>query len=227
MSAANGITEFLSELSESESLSALRQAHNQKSGFIFKPENSPTAIKCFIESFSDKRAILSLENNDAKYLNEKEASLKFNIGTEVYFVKALIKTHLNRYYFDMNSKVIQLKRRKEPRFFIPANWNQTARLVTREGDIVCKVLDISLSGIRFEIMAPLPAFQRDDITKIKFQIHKRAEVQSTAIVRFALNRPNFNQIIGMEFSAEITAVQKERVASLVEDIKAIASTTLK
>lgn len=227
MSSSSGITEFLSELSESESLSALRQAHSQKSVFIFKIDERPQPIKAQIDNFSDKRAILSLDVNELKSLGDKEVSLKFNIGTEVYFVKTFIRSHLNRHYFDMSSKVIQLKRRKEPRFFVPAKWVQNARVSTRDGDIPCKIIDISLSGIRFEILGQTPIYQRDDIIRIKFQIHKRAEVQTSAIIRFALNRPNANQIIGMEFASDITDIQKERVAHIIDDIKAISITTLK
>lgn len=218
---ANGITEFLSELSESDSLATLRMAHVQKSAFVFKVDVHPTPIKAYIESFSDKRAILSTEVAEVKLSPEAEISMKFNVGTEVYFLKTSLKSYLNRYFFDMGSKVIQLKRRKEPRYLIPPKFSQSATLQSSDGDLPCKVIDISQSGIRLEVLKPGPAYQREDIIKIKFQIHKRAEMQTLAIVRFALNRPGFNQIIGMEFIAEMPEAQRQRVASIVEDIKTV------
>lgn len=221
---SGGITEFLSELTETESLSTLRLAHKQKSAFIFKVETHLNPITAYIENFSDKRAILTTEISDVSLPTDKEISMKFNVGTEIFFVKTHVKSYLNRYYFDMLSKVIQLKRRKEPRFLIPPKFNQTAAVINPDGDVPSKVLDISLSGIRFELLKPSTVYQRDDVIKVKFQIHKRAEVQSVAIVRFALNRPGANQILGLEFAADITDINKGRVANIVEDIQIYNST---
>lgn len=227
MSQAAGITEFLSELNESDSLSALRSAHSEKSALVFKVDSHPTPIKTFIENFLDKRALLPSEANVVKIDPDKEVSIKFNVGTEVFFVKTFIKSHMNRYYFDMGSKVIQLKRRKEPRFMIPKKWAQTAAILgssTKPEPIKCNVVDISLGGIRFEITQQHPTYQRDDIIKIKFQIYKRAEVSTMAIIRFILVRPNMNSIVGLEF-AEITDVQKERVSHIVQDINMFNANT--
>lgn len=218
---STGITEFLNELNEAESLIALRSAHSQKSHFVFKVEEHPNPIITSIDNFLDKRAILTTEVKDIKISDAKEVSMKFNVGTEIYFVKAHIKSHLNRYYFDMSSKVIQLKRRKEPRFLIPKKWTQSAGIFIAPPKIEtlkCNVVDISLSGIRFEVPERCPVLKRDDIIQIKFQIYKRGEVTLKAIVRFALLRPNMPAILGLEFTADTPHVQKERVAHIVEDI---------
>jgi hypothetical protein len=220
MSQPSGITEFLIELGESDSSVALRTAYNEKSALIFKIDSVAAPLKTSIDSFLDKRAFLSPEINTHKIEPDKEISIKFNVGTEVYFVKTFIKSHMGRYYFDMNSKVIQLKRRREPRFVIPKKWAQSSGIVmgaTRPEPIKCNVMDISLSGIRFEVLQQHPEYKRDDIIKIKFQIYKRAEVATLAIVRFVLVRPNASSILGLEF-AEISSVQKERVAHIIQDI---------
>lgn len=220
MSNGGGITEFLNELAESDALVALRSAHTQRSPFVFKLENQELHIKAFISSFSDRKIILSIEPNVALPL-DKEVTLKFFLGTEVYFIKTTFKTHLNHFCIDMNAKVIQLKRRKEPRFVVPKAWNQSAFifLSNLNGVLKCNVLDISNSGVRFEVLEQDEAtFQRDDILKIKFQIHKRAEVATTAIVRFALSRPKGNFILGLEF-ANISELQASRVGGLVDDIQ--------
>lgn len=226
---SGGIAEFLKELNEADSLIALREAHSQSSVLIFKIDNYPSAIKTVIENFSDKRVILSNDLNKLKLPSDKEVSIKFNVGTEVFFVKTFIKSHLNRYFFDISSKVIQLKRRKEPRYLIPKKWAQAAGIIIgatkseKALSIKCSVIDISLSGIRLEIAKTQannihrPIYQRDDIIKIKFQIYKRAEIESTAIIRFYLSKPDMSAVVGLEF-ANMTNVQKERVANIIEDI---------
>lgn len=225
MSAAQvGSADFLSELNETDSLAALRSAHSEKSILVFSIGTPPKSHKTSIENFLDKRAILTSALKEHNLPSDREISFKFHVGTETYFIKTFIKSHLNRYYFDMTSKVLQLKRRREPRYLIPKKWSQTASLQS----VPCTVVDLSLSGIRFEFSGKqkVPVFQRDDIVSIKFQIHKRSEVSATAIVRFILNKPDKSAIMGLEF-AKITDVQSERVASLVQDIILFSTTSKK
>jgi len=226
MSSTGGITEFLNELSETEGLAALKGAYTSRSPFIFKIEGVEQPVKAYINAFADKKVILTPEPATLNLPMDKEISLKFLVGTEVYFIKTVFKNHLNRVCIDMSAKVIQLKRRKEPRYLIPKGWNQTGTLILQNATqtLKCNVIDISKSGIRFELLEqPKLHLHRDDIVKIKFQIHKRGEVQTTAIVRFSLNRPNATSLLGLEF-ANITEVQNERVASIVTDIELYLST---
>ena len=228
MSSTGAITEFLNELNETDSLAALREAYNCNAPLIFKLDTQPQPLRASIGSFSDKRIIIFPENDKIVLPLDKEVSIKFNVGTEVYFLKTTFKSHLNRYYIEMNSKVIQLKRRKEPRLLIPKNWAQQAAIIrnTAGDDLIkCKVADISLSGIRLEVLDAFPNYKRNDIIKIKFQIHKRAEVVTPAIVRFVLARTNMSSLLGLEF-LNTTDVQKERISSLVGDIQ-LFNTTVK
>lgn len=213
------VTDYLNELNESESLAALREAFIQHSPLIFKMEQLAQPIKVFIETFADKKVYVVPEPSDFELPTDKEYSIKFNVGTEVYFIKTSFKVHLNRVYFDMNTKVIQLKRRKEPRFLIPKSWPQSAAILTGKAEqIRCMVADISNSGIRFEVLGPHPEFKRDDFIKIKFQIHKRGEVQTVAIVRFVLKRPNAATLLGLEFH-DLTNSNQSRVTGVVNDIQ--------
>lgn len=226
MSSSGGITEFLNELSETDGLAALKGAYSNRSPFIFKIEGVDQPVKAYINTFIDKKVILTPEPANLNLPVDKEISLKFLVGTEVYFIKTVFKNHLNHACIDMNAKVIQLKRRKEPRYLIPKGWNQSGTLILQNATqtLKCNVIDISKSGIRFELLEqPKLHLHRDDIVKVKFQIHKRGEVQTTAIVRFSLNRPNATSLLGLEF-ANITEVQNERVASIVTDIELYLST---
>lgn len=222
----NGITEFLNELNEKDSVMALQEANNRNSPLVFKIENHEQPIKAFINAFVDKKVFIVTEPESIAIPLNKEISMKFFVGTEVYFIKTSIKTHNNRFYFDMATKVIQLKRRKEPRFLIPKNWMQVGAIYLGKANefLKCNVIDISNSGIRFEVLDQLqPNLKRDDFIKIKFQVHKRAEIQTMAVVRFILNRSNANSLLGLEF-LNMTDIQSQRVASIVSDIELFNST---
>ena len=153
MSAAQlGSADFLSELNETDSLAALRNAHSEKSVLVFSLGTPPKPYKTSIDNFLDKRAILTSNLKEHNLPSDREISFKFNVGTETYFIKTFIKSHLNRYYFDMTSKVLQLKQRREPRYLVPKKWSQSASLQS----VPCSVVDISLSGIRFVRSLPGP-----------------------------------------------------------------------
>jgi c-di-GMP-binding flagellar brake protein YcgR len=176
-------------------------------------------VKVFIDTFADKKIYVIPDPSNFELPIDKDYSIKFNVGTEVYFIKTSFKVQMNRVYIDMNTKVIQLKRRKEPRYLLPKNWTQSAAiLVTPTEHIKCNVADISNSGIRLEILGSHPDYNRDDFVKIKFQIHKRGEVTTTAVVRFILRRPNANTLLGLEY-IEISNTNQARVTGVVNDIQ--------
>ena len=221
---AGGITEFLNELSENESLATLREAFMQNSPLIFKMEQLAQPVKVFIDTFADKKIYITPDPSSFELPIDKEYSIKFNIGTEVYFIKTSFKIQLNRVYIDMNTKVIQLKRRKEPRYLIPKNWTQTASVLVTPTEIIkCNVADVSNSGIRFEVLGNHPDYKRDDFVKIKFQIHKRGEVVTNAVIRFVLKRANASTLLGLEF-IEISNTNQARVSGVVSDIQMHIST---
>lgn len=214
------VTEFLNELDEKDSITTLQSCYSHKSALIFKTDASPNAVKATIESFTDKKVVLSLENNDTPVTTEVVVSIKFNIGTEIYFVKAPLKKYLNKVYFDQTTRVIQLKRRKEPRYQIPKKWTQTAAVLNPTLElrsVKVNVVDISLSGIRLEVLQELNFCKMGDTLKFQFQIYKRAEIVCEGIVRFVLTRKGSGPIIGIEFT-NLKDNQKERIANIVEDL---------
>ncbi len=215
------ITDFLNELDARESLVTLQTAYSQKSVLYFKTEAADKMVACTIDGLIDKRAILKIENPEIPIATDVETSIKFNIGTEVYFVKTPILKLGNMAFFDMGVKVIQLKRRKEPRYLLPKKWQQASSILganPKIKPIPCTVIDISLSGMRLEVkeLYQLP-LQRDDVIKVQFQIHRRAAVICDALVRFYLRRTGNGTLLGLEliFTNEM---QKERVVGIVEDL---------
>ncbi len=221
-----GNADFLNELNETDSITALQSASSQKSTFVFKLAEYPSPFQTSIVSFINKRVVLGKEIGDLLFDMNQIVSIKFNVGTEVFFVKTQLKRHVDKVYFDMTSKVMQLKRRKEPRYLIPKKWNQSASILNKinlSNLVKAQVQDISISGIRFELAETNIQFKSQDLVKIQFQIYKRAAMSADAIVRFYANRPGHGAIMGMEFY-NLKDVQKERVMHIVNDITNFQST---
>lgn len=228
---SGGISEFITELNEIDSVATFQKALSQKSDLIFKVANYPHPIKTQIDNFSDKRIILQSELKKFNVPEETEVSIKFSVGTEIYFVKTYIKSYLNRYYFDMSSRVLHLQRRKEPRFQIPKKWNQTGSIITnllKNKQPAFTVIDISYSGMRLEVANPLFVndLKQDEIIKIKFQIYKRAEITTKAVIRYILHKTNAPTYLGLEF-AKMQTLEEERLASTIEDIRLFNSSQKK
>lgn len=209
----SGAIDFLVDVPDDEVMSVLQSASSQKSVFVFKLAEFPTPMQTTIESFFEKRVILDKDIANLQFNIEQDVSIKFNVGTEIFFVKTKLKRYLNRVYFERTAKLVQLKRRKEPRFVVPKKWTQTASL----NGISCLVQDISLSGIRFECADPQIIFKTKEIVRVQFQIYKRAEISLDAIIHFFLSRPNSSSLIGMEFK-NMANNHKEKIKAIVDDI---------
>lgn len=226
---SGGITEYIKELTELDSLATLQKARTQKSMLTFKLDNYQHPIKTIIDNFSDKRVILQNDLKNLTITNKQEITITFHVGTEVFFIKTFIKSHLNRYYFDMASPVLHLQRRKEPRFLIPKKWNQTGFIITssiKSKQPPFTVIDISLSGMRLEVKPPhlINECKTNDVIKIKFQIYKRAEIITKAVIRHALHKNEGPSFLGLEF-AKMPNLESERLSSIIEDICLFNSAT--
>jgi len=208
-----GVIDFLVDVPDDEVISVLQSASSQKAIFVFKLAEFPNPLQTTIESFFEKRVILDKDIAQLQFNPEQDVSIKFNVGTEVYFVKTKLKRYLNRVYFERTAKIVQLKRRKEPRFIIPKKWTQAAQL----NGVPCLVQDISLSGIRFECADSKIVFKTKEIVKIQFQIYKRAEISAEAIIHFFLSRTNSSSLIGMEFK-NVAENHKDKVKAIIDDI---------
>ncbi len=211
--------EFLVELDEKESLVVLQQSFLLKTDLVVKPENDPTAYKTIISGFLDTKVILDTEHFDRLAEAKGIATIKFSVGAEIYFVKTLLTQFQNKICFSKNIKVVHLKRRKEPRYVIPTKWNQLAHVwdLETKSKMDARVLDISKSGIKFEIKEPKFSFQKEKIARIQFQIYKRAEVVCDAEVRFFAIGKTSTALMGMSLVL-VTENQKSRIESIIEDL---------
>ena len=81
----------------------------------------------------------------------------------------------------------------------------------------CIVHDISLFGIRLEILNTSIKLDTGIKVSIQFKVHKRAEITCEALVRFYSQRKGLGTIAGLEF-VQLRPVQQEKINSIVEDL---------
>lgn len=213
------VNEFLIELEENEAFMALHNCFTLGSELMLKNDIEPQPVSAKIAFFADKKVFLE-SNSIAKLVSfAGQTSIKFFIGTEVFFIKTNLEFVDEAICFDQRSKVVQLRRRKEPRYNVPEKWNQAAAVWSIELRIKndAKVIDISHGGIRFEIPKLTLSIAKGDQIRIQYQIFKRAEVVCDALVRFVMRKPNGTVTLGLEF-VQLQKPQKARINSIVEDL---------
>lgn len=221
MSAANTANagEFLIELEEKDAFLVLHNCFTLNSDLILKNETDPNPISVKIGYFADKKIFLETPLAEKLATFVGLTSIKFFIGTEVYFVKTTLEVTDDQICFDQGAKIIQLRRRKEPRYNIPEKWNQTAAVWSIELKIKnpAKVTDISYNGCRFEVPKLSISINKGDQIRIQYQIFKRADVVCDAIVRFMMRKPNGTVVLGLEFT-QLQKSHKSRINNIVEDL---------
>lgn len=221
MSAANTTNsgEFLIELEEKEAFIALHNCFTLNSDLMLKNEADPSSVTAKIGFFADKKIFLETTATEKLVAFQGLTSIKFFIGTEVYFIKTTLEVVDDQICFDQASKIVQLKRRKEPRYNIPEKWNQTAAVWSIELKIknMSRVTDISYSGCRFEVPKLSISVNKGDQIRIQYQIFKRADVVCDAIVRFIMRKPNGTTVLGLEFT-QLQKSHKSRINSIVDDL---------
>ncbi|MFN3697685.1 MAG: PilZ domain-containing protein [Pseudobdellovibrio sp.] len=218
--------EFLVELEENDALIAMQKCIDSFSDLIIKIDHDPQTYTAKIKKSENHKVYIETPFEEKLKTINDSVSIKFFIGTEVFFIKTPIEALDEQLCFSDKAKIIQLKRRKEERHNIPDGWPQLAAIWSIQQKIKndAVVIDISYSGIRFEIPQLTLPVEKGDIIRIQFKVNKRSEVVCDAKVRFKLKKPNGSHIFGMEFG-RIQDSQKSRVRSVVDDI--IAHNALK
>lgn len=211
--------EFLVELEEKEAFLSLHSCFTLNSDIILKNEIDPATISARISFFADNKVYLETAHADKLATFSGQTSIKFFIGTEVYFIKTTLEVIDGQVCFDQNSKIIQFRRRKEPRYNIPEKWTQSAAIWSIELKIknVAKVTDISSGGCRFEVPNLKLDIKKGDQIRIQFQIFKRADIVCDAIVRFVMRKPSGTAVLGLEFT-QLQKSHKSRINSIVDDL---------
>lgn len=211
--------EFLIELEEKDAFLALHNCFTLNSDVTLKNESDPLPVSAKIGFFADKKVFLETLAIEKLFMFQGLTSIKFFIGTEVYFIKTTLEVVDDQVCFDQNAKIVQLKRRKEPRYNIPDKWNQAAAVWSIELKIKnsARVMDISYSGCRFEVPKLTISVNKGDQIRIQYQVFKRADVVCDAIVRFIMRKPNGTTVLGLEFT-QLQKSHKSRINSIVDDL---------
>ncbi len=220
MSEAVKVTsEYLVEMPDAEALHLISQSMTNQIDFSIKFEKLVQPISAKIEKIGQGIIYFKPKISLNVAIESQIGTIKFFIGTEVYFIKNVISVQNGLITVDHFSKIIQFKRRKHVRYVIPEKWSQSATIRSMETKFKAnaRVIDLSIGGIRLEVAELTQIFNKNESLRIQFQIFKRAEVICDAVVKFCGQKTNGVSMLGLEFQA-VQEGHKSRIRNVIEDI---------
>ncbi len=162
-----------------------------------------------------------IEKSNPVMDDKTEITVKILFQNRLYFLKTALKQNVDSNYFDSCDHLYELMRRKKPRFEVPARWTQTAQVHTAQASYDLKsearVIEISNAGIKLEVRADLPRYEKDQIVKLRFKIHRRAEISLKGRIMHVQKNKSGGLRVGVEFIFE-SELTKNKVLNVCDDL---------
>lgn len=153
--------------------------------------------------------------------SQPEVTAKIIIENNLYFLKTKIKKNDQSYYFDDFEHLFELIRRKKPRFSIPEKWSQSAVIQATktpyELKSAARIVEMSKAGMKLDIKAELPSYEKNQHIKLKFKLFRRGEVELKAKIIHVKKNKSGGPTIGVQFEDESTLL-KNKIQNICDDL---------
>lgn len=153
--------------------------------------------------------------------SKPEVTIKIIISDKLFFLKTSIKEVEGNYYFENYEHLYELIRRKRQRFLIPKKWPQTA--VIQSAEAVSKlrsdatIIEMSKAGMKLNIKAEIPRYEKNQIINLRFKIYRRAEIQLSAKIIHLKKNSSAGPTIGVQFM-EHSILSKNKIQNICDDL---------
>lgn len=152
---------------------------------------------------------------------QTEVTAKIIIENNLYFLKTKIKRNDQSYYFDDFEHLFELVRRKKPRFSIPEKWSQSAVIqgtkTPYELKSAARIVEMSKAGMKLEVKAELPSYEKNQNIKLKFKLFRRGEVEIRAKIIHVKKSKSAGPVIGVQFEDD-SALLKNKIQNICDDL---------
>ena len=171
--------ENLSPVDKNESFKILSRISDQFIDVHFMQQGSQQIYKCMLAK-NQARRIFYLDHPVLEHADRHLLTFKIVFEQKLFFLKTYVKRGAQHFFFDNLNDMYELVRRKKPRYAIPSDWSQTAKLhklgVAAALKSPAEVIDLSKSGIRLRVKADIPRYYKDDEVTVSFKIYRRGEI---------------------------------------------------
>lgn len=192
-----------------------------------------SALVLQIKIPTDKRIISSsikLSRTKHRYIltkssdilpRQSEATIKILLPANLYFLKTTIMNAEGGCYFDDISHLFELIRRKSNRYPIPRDWTQFAQvqLATSNNSLktLAHIIELSKTGMRMRLSPEIPRYEKNQIIRVKFKIHRRGEINLNAKIVHLKRNNEGGPTIGIQFM-NLTELNSNKLQNLYDDL---------
>lgn len=190
-------------------------------------------IKAKLKKIGERRHFYVVAPVDA-FHDIPEITAKIIFNGKLYFLKTELKRFQGGVYFESYEHMFELVRRKNPRFQIPEQWPQSAQIQTTDTTIiqpkkvtylelskllksVATITEMSKSGMKMNIAAEVPRYDKNQIINIRFKIFRRAEIQILGKIIHLKKNVAAGPTIGVQFMDE-TILIKNKIQNVCDDL---------
>lgn len=150
-----------------------------------------------------------------------EITIKIISDNRLFLLKTKIKKSDEVYYFDNCEHLYELVRRRRPRYTIPESWAQSATIQsmkkTNELRTQVQILEMSKTGLRLQVEAELPIYEKGQHINLKFKLHRRAELLIEAEIMHLKKSKQGATTIGVQFRDDSVLI-KNRIQNICDDL---------
>jgi hypothetical protein len=197
------IMDNLAKVEKNETLQILNKVAGRKIEVSIKTEASEKIFNVRLEK-NPVRKIFYIDRPSIVFDPNLEVTLKIIVDQRLFFLKTLIKSANDKFYFEALDEMYELVRRKKPRFVIPEKWTQLAHVQGASNPIElkspAKIIDLSKAGVRVKVEADLPKYEINQVVNFYFRVHRRSEILVKSKVIYLKNNKSGGPILGLEFS---------------------------
>lgn len=215
------ILDHLKELAANSTESLFYETLRLRHRITFKLENIEVIYKGQLLRTSEKwRFQLISPSFENKYEKTVEATFKIETTQGTYFFKSFIQFIDDQLTLVGPFRLFQLTRRKNIRFPIPKDWEQSISFNSydlRKMKSTGHIIDFSSSGLRLFVDQELPVYQKNQVLRVQFKIFRRAGIMLKAVVKHTKKNAKKKQELGLEF-IELTSAIQNRIDGICSDL---------
>lgn len=211
----------------------LQNVINTNTEIHIKVAEKNRIIKATLKKIGERKQFYIVAPVDSFY-DTPEITAKIIFNGKLYFLKTELKKFQGGVYFESYENLFELVRRKNPRFKIPEHWPQSAQIQSTDTTIiqpkkvtyiefskllnsVATITEMSNSGMKMNIAAELPRYDKNQIINIRFKIFRRAEIQTRGKIIHLQKNVAAGPTIGVQFLDE-TILIKNRIQNVCDDL---------
>ncbi len=210
------VVEYLAEVTFDQAERLLKSAISNAYTVQVKLSGEDKILSIVLQKSDNKNRILL----SGKLFKIHLATFKVEIGPDVYFFKTEILQEDKISFIQKPFKVFRLIRRKEPRYKIPKAWSHLALiLATQQMKLNSRadIVEFSASGIRLHALSDLLRVDQDEIIRIQFRIHKRAEITVSGLIRHIRRNRAGGFTLGIEF-VKVSGLTQMKIQNVCDDL---------